>query len=184
MISLKRIASHRGEQTRPLDPDGRARTRDTSGPGFAAYAAAGLSLLAALIHLWETPEHLAEWWGYGAFFLTAAFAQGLFSVLILRRPESQPILLAGIFGNLGIVALYVISYTWGVPFGPDWTLFSPNVAHLDDPDVLGISATAAEVGTIVAAVALLEGAYRKMVVNALLFLGALLWVLRLTGILP
>ena len=39
------------------------------------YAAAALSLLAALIHLWVTPEHLEEWWGYGAFFLVTALAQ-------------------------------------------------------------------------------------------------------------
>ena len=25
------------------------------------YAAAGLSLVAALVHLWVTPEHLEEW---------------------------------------------------------------------------------------------------------------------------
>jgi membrane protein YdbS with pleckstrin-like domain len=27
------------------------------------YAAAALSLFAALIHLWVTPEHFEEWWG-------------------------------------------------------------------------------------------------------------------------
>ena len=39
------------------------------------YAAATLSLLAGLIHLWVTPEHFEEWWGYGAFFLVAGAAQ-------------------------------------------------------------------------------------------------------------
>ena len=36
-------------------------------PSRVLYAAAALSLLAALIHLWVTPEHFEEWWGYGAF---------------------------------------------------------------------------------------------------------------------
>jgi hypothetical protein len=31
--------------------------------------AAALSLMAAAIHLWAVPDHLEEWWGYGAFFL-------------------------------------------------------------------------------------------------------------------
>src|SRR5215217_8480829 len=39
------------------------------------YAAAALSLLAALAHLWVTPKHFEEWWGYGTFFLVAAAVQ-------------------------------------------------------------------------------------------------------------
>jgi len=54
------------------------------------YAAAALSLLAALIHLWVTPEHLEEWWGYGAFFLVTALAQALYAPLVagLAHPDS------------------------------------------------------------------------------------------------
>lgn len=154
------------------------------GIGPAIYTAAGLSLLASLIHLWETPEHLLDWWGYGAFFLSAAIAQGLFSVLILLRPESQTMLLAGILGNLGIVVLYVVSYTWGLPLGADWILFSPSSAHLDDAGVIGVISTVAQLGIIVILVAVLEASYRRVVINSLLFVGALLWILRFTGILP
>src|SRR5215217_7330059 len=39
------------------------------------YAAAALSLLAGLIHLWVAPEHFEEWWGYGVFFLVAGAVQ-------------------------------------------------------------------------------------------------------------
>lgn len=148
------------------------------------YSTAGLSLLAALIHLWAAPEHFEVWWAYGAFFLTVASAQGIFSFLVLRWPESVSISLAGIAGNLMVVALYVISRTWGMPFGPDLIPFSPYVAHIEDPELLGMVSTAAEVGIIFACVALLGGSYRKVVVNVLLLLGALAWALRLTGILP
>lgn len=144
---------------------------------LAAYAAAGLSLLAALIHLWVMLEHFLHWWGYGAFFLVSALAQGLLGVLILRWPASRPISLAGIAGNLTIIVLYVVSRTWGIPFGP-------SIGHTEDPEILGMSATAAELGLVTALITLLDGYYRKAAINALLLLGALLWALRLTGILP
>ena len=130
------------------------------------------------------PEHLEEWWAYGAFFLACAVWQGLFGVMILHWPESPAILLAGIVGNLLIVAMYMISRTWGMPLGPDWRLFSPDVAHMENAEMLGMFATAAELGIAFVCVALLDGAYRKPVINVLLFLGIAVWVLRITEVLP
>ncbi len=49
------------------------------------YPAAALSLIAALVHLAVTPEHLSEWWGYGAFFLAAALGVLLFWRLLRER---------------------------------------------------------------------------------------------------
>lgn len=152
--------------------------------GLLVYTAAGLSLIAALIHLWVVPEHFGEWWGYGAFMLVAAACQGLFSLLVLRFPRSALISLSGIAGNLIIVLLYVISHTWGMPFGASWIPFDPSVAHLEDAEVLGMSATLAEVGIIFSCGGLLDRAYRKVAINALFLLGVLVWALRLTGILP
>ncbi len=83
------------------------------------YPAAGLSLIAALVHLAVTPEHLSNWWGYGAFFLAAALAQGAYAAVLLRRP-SRRMLLAGILGNSAIVLLYLATRTLGVPpVGPE-----------------------------------------------------------------
>lgn len=50
------------------------------------YLAGALSLVAALAHLWVTPEHFEEWWGYGVFFLVAALVQGLYGAALLRCP--------------------------------------------------------------------------------------------------
>src|SRR5215218_8516172 len=72
------------------------------------YAAAALSLLAALIHLWVMPEHFEEWWGYGTFFLVAAASQVLYAPLVLAWP-TRMVLLLGIAGNLTIVALYFLT---------------------------------------------------------------------------
>lgn len=168
--------ARRNTQETPVRLEGRA--------GVAATVAAGLSLAAALIHLWVAPEHFEEWWGHGVFFMVCAACQGLFAVMILRWYSSGPILLAGIAGNLVIVLLYIISRTWGMPFGADWTLFSPSVAHLESPELLGMLATASELGVIVASVILLDGRTRRLVVNGLLAVGAGVWVLRIFGILP
>ncbi len=137
------------------------------------YAPAGLAFAAALIHLWATPEHWEEWWAYGAFFVVAAAGQGVFGAALLRRP-TQPLLLAGIWANAAIVVLYVVTRTRGIPLGP-------HDGTVEDAGILDMSATVAEIGLVVALVTLLVGAYRRWTVNALLLLGVVLWVLRLTG---
>ena len=105
------------------------------------YAAAALSLLAALIHLWVVPEHLEEWWGYGAFFLVCAGAQALFAFALLRRP-GRPLLLLGVAGDLSIVILWLVTRTTGVPLGP----------HAGDAEVVGaldLVCTLAEAAVVV-----------------------------------
>jgi hypothetical protein len=80
-------------------------------------AAALLSLLAALIHVWVMPEHFEEWWGYGLFFLVAAAAQALFAVVVLKAP-TQAVFAAGIVGNVAIIVLWAYTRTVGIPLGP------------------------------------------------------------------
>jgi hypothetical protein len=82
------------------------------------YAAAALSLIAALIHLLVMPEHFEEWWGYGSFFLLVAAAQALFAMAIVRAPSAN-LLRAGIVGNLAVILLWIVTRTIGTPFfGP------------------------------------------------------------------
>jgi hypothetical protein len=112
-------------------------------PSRVLYAAAALSLLAALIHLWVTPEHFEEWWGYGAFFLMAALAQVLYAPLVLVWP-TRVVLLGGIGGNLAIVALYLLTRTVGIP------LFGPGAGEVEGVGFVDLCATASEVGIAVA----------------------------------
>ncbi|MEJ7871774.1 MAG: hypothetical protein WKF67_05910 [Rubrobacteraceae bacterium] len=129
------------------------------------YAAAVFSLLAALIHLWVMPEHFEEWWGYGAFFLAAAVAQGLYCAVLLRWPH-RSLLLLGIGGNLSIIALYLLTRTIGIPF------FGPHAGEVEGIGMLDVSATAAELaltGTLGAL--LLRGLPRERVVVVLFVLG-------------
>lgn len=120
---------------------------------LALYAAAALSATAAGIHLWVTPEHFGEWWGYGAFFLIVALAQGLFGVALLRWP-GRPLFLLGIAGNLQIVAFYIITRTSGIPF------FGPDAGTVEEVGALDLTATVAQLALIVALV-VLSGESRK-----------------------
>ena len=77
----------------------------TTRPRLLVRAAAALSVLAAAIHVWVMPEHFAEWWDYGMFFLVIAVAQAGYAVLLLRGAPSSGLLWAGILGNLAIIVL-------------------------------------------------------------------------------
>ena len=116
-------------------------------------AAAAISATAALIHAAEAPEHFAEWWGYGAFFVGAAVAQAGFAILLLRTPRRGAalamrarrhwpsprwLLTAGIIGNAAIVALYGVTRTIGIP------LVGPDAGEVEQATRSGLLATALE----------------------------------------
>ncbi len=90
-----------------------------------------LQLGAAAAHGGLAPEHLAEWWGYGLFFLAAAGAQAVLGLALVTRAVNErdagpswwrlrrAMLLAGVVGNLLILTLYAVTRTVGIPwFGP------------------------------------------------------------------
>ena len=132
------------------------------------YAAAAFSLLAALIHLWVIPEHFEEWWGYGAFFLISAVAQGAYSAALLGWPR-RSLLLLGIGGNVSIIVLYLLTRTVGIPF------FGPHAGEVEGVGVADIVATSSELALVVALLGvLLRGLPRERVV--------VLFVLALVGL--
>jgi hypothetical protein len=102
---------------------------------------AALSLLAAAIHLWVMPEHLKEWWGYGAIFLVLAVAQGMYGLGLLRWP-SRPLLLLGVAGNLAVAILWLVTRTTGIP------LLGPHAGEVEGVGVLDLACTLAEVGIV------------------------------------
>lgn len=97
------------------------------------WLAAGLSLLAGVVHWAVSPGYLAYWWGYGFFFIIAGICQIAYALGIVAMQAFYPspdspsrdgaprraIYLLGVVGNSAIVALYVVTRTLGVPFaGP------------------------------------------------------------------
>ena len=128
--------------------------------------AAAISAGAALIHAAEAPEHFAEWWGYGAFFVGAAVAQTAFATLLLRmpwrggalamraqryRPSARWLIAAGIIGNAAIVVLYAVTRTVGVP------LVGPDAGVIEQVTRSGLLATALELVLIAVLAVLLRG---------------------------
>jgi hypothetical protein len=83
-----------------------------------AAVAAWTSLAAGLIHLVVVPEHWQESWLYGAFFVAATGAQLGLAVLLARR-SSTWLLMTNIAVQLGLVALWAVTRTAGIPLGPE-----------------------------------------------------------------
>jgi hypothetical protein len=135
-------------------------------------AVAALSLMAGLIHLWVTPEHFEEWWGYGAFFLVAAVAQVLYVPLLIRWPN-RTVLLLGIVGNSAIVLLYLLTRVVGIP------LFGPEAGEIEGVGIIDVCATMSEAAIVVALGGLvLMGIAREratligLILSAMLLVGA------------
>ena len=74
--------------------------------------------MAAAIHFAVIFEHFNEYVLYGAFFLIISWARAIWAAVVLWRP-SRTWLWLGIAGNAIIVAVYLVSRTTGLPFGPD-----------------------------------------------------------------
>ncbi len=73
---------------------------------------------AGFVHFAVAPEHFAEWWGFGTFFVLCGEAQ-LGWALLVRRAPGRPALAVGSVGSLLLIALWAASRTSGLPFGPD-----------------------------------------------------------------
>lgn len=141
------------------------------------------SVLAGAIHLAVTREHLQEWWVFGAFFVIVGCFQLGFAVLLLQR-RTWPVAMTGIVVNLGVVLVYVVSRTTGLPVETPEDTTSHQSSHaiegVGPPD---LAATGAELVVVCLLVTLLPPRLRRPTVNVLLVTGAGLWVLRLSGVL-
>jgi hypothetical protein len=145
--------------------------------GPAVGAAAGLSLVAAWVHLAYTASHWGDWWAYGLFFLGTGVFQALCVPALVRWPRHAWVALAVIAGNVAIVGMYVLTRTAGVPLGP-------HEGVVEEAGAIDLGVTAAEVAIIVALVRGLAGRRRRLVVDVLLAAGLVLWALRLADRLP
>ncbi|MCU1591060.1 MAG: hypothetical protein JWP11_2316 [Frankiales bacterium] len=82
----------------------------------AVLVAAALSLGAAVIHGIVVPPHLQEDPLYGGFFVALTAAQLAWAVAVVVRPQ-RTLLVAGALGNLGVVLLWGVTRTAGIPLG-------------------------------------------------------------------
>jgi hypothetical protein len=137
------------------------------------YCTAALSVVVAYAHFAYAASHFEEWWAYGVFFVAAGNLQALFAYMLIWRPRSW-LALAGVAGNLAILVVYVLSRTSGVPLGPHARL-------VEEAGTVDWLTAAGEVATIALLIAMLDGRPRRWAINSLMLLGALAWLLRLTG---
>jgi len=77
--------------------------------------AASSSVAAAGVHAAVFPHHLDEAFLVGVFFLAVTLAQAAWACL-LCLDATRPLLLAGIAGNLALIALWGVSRSVGLPF--------------------------------------------------------------------
>lgn len=104
--------------------------RRVSAPlSIAAVSAAA----AGFVHFAVAPEHFAEWWGFGTFFVLCGEVQLGWALLVRRVPRDW-VLAIGLTGSLFLVFLWAVSRTSGLPLGPD-----PGVPEaVGTPDVLAV----------------------------------------------
>lgn len=99
-----------------------------------ASVAAASTAAAGFVHFAVAPEHFAEWWGFGTFFVLCGEVQ-LGWALVARRVPRDWVFAVGLAGNLSLVLLWVVSRTSGLPFGPD-----PGVPEaVGTPDALAVA---------------------------------------------
>ncbi len=102
--------------------------------------AAGLSLATGVVHLLVSPDHLAEWWGYGFFFILAGLGQIAYGLVLFllpwlvddtgaffrgQVPGIPPVFAWAAAGNSMIVALWLVTRTAGIPVGPQAGVVEP-----------------------------------------------------------
>lgn len=108
---------------------------------------AALSLGAAAVHFAMTPQHASESLVLGVGFVVAAWAQVVVAGVVLGRPGRRTLTWSALV-QLAAIAVWVVSRTYGLPFGPDrWT---PEAVGTADLITVGL-----EVGFMVIAVAAL-----------------------------
>lgn len=126
-----------------------------------------LALASSAVHAGLVQQHLAEWWGYGAFFVVASVAQGVFGLVLLALPQRpaweaaawrawrRRLYVTGILGNGAMLALYVVTRTTGIP------LFGPAAGAVEEVAAIDLLAKASELGVIACLMVLYRMAGRE-----------------------
>lgn len=77
-----------------------------------------LAVSLGLLHMLATPLYFEQWMGYGAFFVATAVLQVMYSMALAVGQPNRTLLWVGIAGNALVIALWAVTRTLGIPFGP------------------------------------------------------------------
>jgi hypothetical protein len=122
------------------------------------------TISASLMHGLNVKEHLAEWWGYGLFFLFAAAAQFVYGLILIVQPWNYDetggrrdgsryagvFYRAGIVTNLLLITLYLLTRTVGIPF------FGPSAGTTEPFTPVGVATKLLEAGLVTVLVRLVR----------------------------
>ena len=110
---------HRRRSSRPGSgsPPRRLRTRSTNPRARAATCGPRWPPSPSSrrrIHFAFAPDHFAEEWSHGLAFVVMGWAQLALGIILITRPRRW-VLVAGIVGNVAIIATWAVSRTVGLP---------------------------------------------------------------------
>jgi hypothetical protein len=90
------------------------------GPGSAdaRILAGSLLAVAGLIHVKATVDHAGQYWLFGVLFGLVAGAQIALAVALWRTHVAEDVLVAGAVVTVGLVIVWLVSRTIGLPIGP------------------------------------------------------------------
>jgi hypothetical protein len=140
-----------------------SQVRTAGSPSLVRWAVI-LTVAASLIHGLNVKEHLAEWWGYGFFFLFAAAAQFVYGLILIVQPwnydqtggrrdgrrYARHFYRAGIAANVFLIGLYLLTRTVGVPF------FGPAAGTTEPFTPVGVATKLVEAGLVAVLVTLVR----------------------------
>jgi hypothetical protein len=92
-----------------------ARADALSGPLKLIVA---LSAAAGVIHARAMFDHAGHYWLFGVFFGALTYGQILWAVRTYRKPEDRWLFKGVALASLGVIVIWLISRTIGLPFGP------------------------------------------------------------------
>lgn len=137
-------------------------------------AATGGMLVAGVTHVLAALDHLSHEPGFVVFFLVAGAVQiGL--APYPGRPARPGRVAVAVASTVGLLLLYVASRTVALNLGP-------HSDRPEDPDLLGTIVVVSELVAVVGLLALMPPRWRRVSVNAVLAVGAAVWVSWLTGL--
>ncbi len=138
---------------------------------------------AALAHLVAAPSHYTWWPAAGIFFVALGVAQLACGVALVRGVRQERFLLAGIWGTVAVIIVYVASRTVGLPMTPPvpfhggrWVpgrSMVPDGAKYVGP--LDVFTLVAELTFVVLLAAMLSSRAKRRTLNQLMWVGLVLW---------
>lgn len=147
------------------------------------------SSAAGVAHIVTVPSHYTWWPASGAFFAMLGIVQLLLAAILLRGWPSHRLVLAALWGTVGVILVYVASRTVGLPMEPAVPFHGgrwvPGRSIVPDGDKyvgpLDVFTLVAELIFVISIVSTLPVRMKTRTVNRLMWIGLALWGAAVVG---